>query len=451
MWMAAVVAGLAALPLVPWALFLAGRTTPMGLRVEHEPLPPTEAPARALAPRVEAWLDAPVRVSVGDALGWHTRRELGARLDVDALERRALTLGRSGRPWRDLPELWSAWAGSTHLRWRVYADEAAVRAFVRAAAREHDRAPQAALVDARGRRVRESAPGRSVRRAEAVRVLSAALRRGSRALVLPVQTLAPPPAPPPPPPEPTRVQVARYATRLRTHGGERARAHNVRTAAGYLDGALIPPRGELSFNRRVGPRDRARGYRDAHVIVGGEMVDGIGGGVCQVASTLHAAAFLGGLDVVRHVPHSRPSEYIPMGLDATVVWPSVDLVLSNPFTFPLEVRARLESAGEGTELVVELWGAARVARVEWRTEILATESWADRFVEDPSVPAGAQRVSQRGIRGFRILRERTVEDHRGIRVEQRRIEYPPTDRIVRVAPSEAGGAELAGAIGSRPW
>ena len=73
------------------------------------------------------------------------------------------------------------------------------------------------------------------------------------------------------------------------------------------------------------------------------MVEGTGGGTCQVASTLHAIAFFGGLDIVQRLPHSRPSGYIPAGLDATVVYPVVDLKLRNPFTFPVVVHATVSA------------------------------------------------------------------------------------------------------------
>jgi vancomycin resistance protein YoaR len=448
-----------AVPLVPWGAFLAQRATPTGLRVAGEPVASTASPAFALGPRADAWLDEDVRVDLGAERSWHSRRELGVTIDLDALEARALGLGRSGDPLRDVPALWSAWRGTTDLEWPVRVDEGTIRGFVRAAAARHDRPARGAILEADGRSVEESVDGRRVRRAEAVRALLAALREGRRSIVLPVDRL---PAPPPTRrarPAPRPVLIARYVTQLRTHGGERSRAHNVRTAAGYLDGAVLAPHGRLSFNERVGARDRAHGYRDAHVIFDGEMVDGIGGGVCQVASTLHGAAFLGGLEIARHQPHSRPSEYIPMGLDATVVWPTVDLVIQNPFPFEVRVRAYVRDVERGAEMTVELWGAERPREVEWRTEIVATEPWSDRYVEDATVPAGEERVSQRGIRGFVVLRERTIRHRNGVEVERQRLTYPPTDRIVRVAPGTldptgqpAGPpAELTTALPTNPF
>ncbi len=431
-----------ALPLVPWAAFQLTDGPPAGVRVDGAPL--SGDAGAAIARRAREWLAAEVQVTADEVTHRRTREELGARIDVAAAQRRVAGLGRTGSPLRDLAQLWSAWAGRTDLGWRVGLDARAARAFVREMAQEADHAPQPPRVDADGALLALSADGVRVRRSEAVRALMRALRAGSRTVILPVERtssgVGERALPPIVAPSARPVVIGRYTTRFRTSGAERDRAHNVATAAGYLDGAVLAAGGRLSFNERVGARDRAHGYRDAHVIVGGEMVDGIGGGVCQVASTLHAAAFLAGLDVAEHAPHSRPSEYIPMGLDATVVWPRTDLVLVNPFPFPIRVRA---VADDGA-LTVELYGLERARRVDWRTRVLETESFGDRYVEDPLVPPGEQRVSQRGIRGFVVERSRTVEDEAGLRVERRRLRYPPTDRIVRVAPGELDDPRGAG-------
>jgi vancomycin resistance protein YoaR len=430
----AIAAALLLLPFAPWAAHAALGHTPSGLRVDGRALPASREPRVLLAQRADRWLDARVRVAVGDVVRRRSRRELGARIDLDALTRRAASLGRSGRPWRDLPDLWSAWTGDADLAWTLSIDEHTARAFVREIAREADHPPRPALVDSDGQPIELSADGLRVNRAQAMRALSRTLREGRRAVLLPSRRLSSGVGAralsPVLHPDARPIVVARYSTRYRTRGTERARAHNVETAARYLDGAVIAAHGRFSFNERVGARDRAHGYREAHVIVGGEMVDGIGGGVCQVASTLHAAAFLAGLAIVEHQPHSRPSEYIAMGLDATVVWPTIDLVISNPFPFPLTVRAR----AEGGEIYVELYGRRRLRRVDWEHHVLATSPFSDRYVEDPLVPPGEQRVSQRGIRGFWVARERSIEDERGVHIEERRLHYPPTDRIVRVAP-----------------
>ena len=137
-----------------------------------------------------------------------------------------------------------------------------------------------------------------------------------------------------------------FETRYATDKKHEARTFNLRLAASKLDGHVILPGETFDFNEVVGPRDEANGYKVAPVIAQGELVDGIGGGTCQIAGTLHGAAFFGGLDIVERRPHTRPSFYIKMGLDATVVYPTITLRLRNSFDHPV-VLARDGSRRRG--------------------------------------------------------------------------------------------------------
>ena len=423
-----------ALPFALWASFLAWDHTPHGLRLDGRPLSPTRDPSAELERRAQAWGAVPLHVDAEGTARARPRGELGASPDVASARRSVLRLARTGDPLRDLPALFSAWSGEADIDWRIRVDRATVAAFVEELANEVDRPPRPAEIDGRGRLVELSADGARLDRRGAIDAIAVALRSGRRSVRVPVTRLSSglgetALAPTVRPSAPT-VLLGRYSTRFATHGDDRPRAHNVLTAASYLDGAVIPAHERLSFNDRVGERSTDRGYRIAHVIADGEMVDGLGGGVCQVASTLHAAAFLAGLTVVDHTPHSRPSAYIPMGLDATVVWPNVDLVLRNPYPSPILVRAR----ADGGRMVVELFGRDHPPRVDWSRRVIETEDFADRYVEDPTVPPGEERESQAGIRGFLLERERVIEDGLGPRRQETRLRYPPTDRIVRVSP-----------------
>ncbi|MEM9075258.1 MAG: VanW family protein [Myxococcota bacterium] len=227
--------------------------------------------------------------------------------------------------------------------------------------------------------------------------------------------------------------MARYETRYRTYGRHRGRAHNVERAAALIDNTIVPPGGTFSFNGTVGPRTRRNGFRLAPVIEGGELVRGLGGGgVCQVASTLHAAALKAGLRVDAR-PHSRPSSYISLGLDAAVSYPALDLVITNPHDFPVQFRVHAE---EG-EVRAELVGDERFD-VEVGRRVLGRRGFGQRVVEDASLAPGEQVVAQEGIRGARVEVTRTFASGA---VERRVVQYPPTERIIRIG--VRGGAEGA--------
>ena len=107
------------------------------------------------------------------------------------------------------------------------------------------------------------------------------------------------------------------------------RGHNIALAAGKLNGSLVKPNGIFSFNDTVGLRTAAAGYKVAGVILDGQLADGIGGGVCQVSSTLYNAILLAGLTPTARTSHALPSAYCPPGLDATVADGQIDLQFRN--------------------------------------------------------------------------------------------------------------------------
>lgn len=107
------------------------------------------------------------------------------------------------------------------------------------------------------------------------------------------------------------------------------RGHNITLAAGKLNGTLVKPTDIFSFNDTVGLRTAAAGYKVAGVILDGQLADGIGGGVCQVSSTLYNAILLAGLTPTARTSHALPSAYCPPGLDATVADGQIDLQFRN--------------------------------------------------------------------------------------------------------------------------
>jgi vancomycin resistance protein YoaR len=228
-----------------------------------------------------------------------------------------------------------------------------------------------------------------------------------------------------------RDVVATFETTYPWLGKEAPRAHNIAEAAAHLDGTVLLPHEIVSFNDVVGPRTTDNGFARAFQIYKGEMIEGVGGGTCQVSSTLHAAALYAGLRIVERAPHSRPLGYVPLGLDSTVVYPEVDLKLENPWPFPIAVHA---AADRGT-IRVELLGERRPATVRLVRETLHVEPYTRRVEVHPELRAGRYLLKQKGIRGYdiRVIRRVTTTD--GVSREERTTDrYPETPELYWVAP-----------------
>jgi vancomycin resistance protein YoaR len=219
--------------------------------------------------------------------------------------------------------------------------------------------------------------------------------------------------------------LAEHTTELQFRGRHRGRAYNVALAASRLDGAIIGAGQEFSFNDRVGPRTRRAGFRAAPEINEGVLTDGVGGGVCQVATTLHHAVLGAGLEVLEQRTHTLPSHYARPGMDATVYYGQIDYRIRNPHPFPIRVRAHSEDG----VLTVALEGAAPVAPTTVDVQVARRIPPQVRTVVDPSLPAGASVVEERGQAGVVAVVRIARPD--GTRTE-RVVRYQATDRVVRV-------------------
>jgi vancomycin resistance protein YoaR len=223
--------------------------------------------------------------------------------------------------------------------------------------------------------------------------------------------------------------LASFDTGFSRGGGQANRARNIEVASSRVNGLVLMPGQAASFNEIVGARSTENGFQKAGEIFRGEMVEGVGGGTCQVASTLHAIGFFGGLDIVERLPHSRPSAYIPLGLDATVVYPSVDLKLRNPFAFPVVVHAWVE----GQKLKMELLGSDKPVSVSYGRDVLATFPFTRKVVEEDWVTE--PKIKQKGIKGVTIRRARVLVFTSGERRVETSVDtYPPAQEIYRVPP-----------------
>ena len=186
-----------------------------------------------------------------------------------------------------------------------------------------------------------------------------------------------------------REKLCSYTTYFNEKDG--GRCENIRLSARRLDGIALQPYGEFSFNGAVGPRTRENGYQEAKVIAGGEFVVGVGGGVCQVSTTLYNAALLSGLTVLEYHPHSLRVGYVPPSRDAMVSSFS-DLRLYNPRPETVYISAEV-----GRDwLRFTLYGKS-----DGRTYSIESRTLQEIPPPEPIVEDGAEGVVRYGVNGLR--------------------------------------------------
>jgi vancomycin resistance protein YoaR len=233
--------------------------------------------------------------------------------------------------------------------------------------------------------------------------------------------------------------MGHYQTQFSVY--DRDRNFNLKLAASKLNGVVLKPGQEWSFNDQVGERSQKNGYKIAHVINAGEMVDGLAGGTCQISTTLFGAAFFAGIDIVKTTNHSRPSAYTALGFDATVVWPNTDLKLKNPYDFPVAIHYVVANG----EAKVEILGKPRpYDKIQFVRQILEEKPYESEERPDDEVAEDETSIDQEGFPGYRMLRERRfIKDGKVVKTNKWSVEYAPVTEYIRRGTNKSPDAKHA--------
>ena len=201
--------------------------------------------------------------------------------------------------------------------------------------------------------------------------------------------------------------VGRYTT---FYGGDANRIHNVQLVAQLIDRHLIAPHSTFSFNKTTGERNAAQGFLEAPVIINGELKTGLGGGVCQVSTTVFNAAFEAGLPITSRTNHALYIDHYPLGRDATVNYPDTDLTFQNDSDNWILVRTIIGSSS----LTVRLFGTPLHRRVETQTSPLKkTGPPPVKRVPDPKLYVGEKVVEEYGQPSRSVSVRRLVYNAKG--------------------------------------
>lgn len=207
------------------------------------------------------------------------------------------------------------------------------------------------------------------------------------------------------------------------------RVANIDRMADEIDGTILRPGETFSLNSATGPRTPENGYQEAQVIVDGELVPGIGGGVCQVATTLFNAAFGAGLEVTERINHSLHISKYPLGRDATVNYGHQDLKFRNDTPYGVLFEASVSSRG----MTVSLYSSPTGRVVDVQTSPRRNPKPPDtKYIDDPGLPAGTEIVEEEGSAGFDVTVVRKVTAGGQVLHEDTFVsKYRPWKRIIR--------------------
>ena len=210
------------------------------------------------------------------------------------------------------------------------------------------------------------------------------------------------------------------------------RTENIKIATNASSGVILKPGQEYSFNTIVGKRNKANGYKSAPVIVQGEMQEDLGGGVCQVSSTLYNAALKSGMKIVNVKNHTIPSSYVGMGRDATVTDSGIDFVFKNPYKHNVYIQNYVT----GGSIVCQVFGSkVDEQNIEIQTKTISVSQATPQKVEKSDLPAGKEEVDKASRNGYVVETYRIYKDKNGKQIKKEKIatsSYPKQNGVIFV-------------------
>ena len=223
-------------------------------------------------------------------------------------------------------------------------------------------------------------------------------------------------------------KLATYSTSYASSNANRST--NIALAASKINGTVLMPGEEFSFNGTVGKRTAANGFKTATVYSNGQVTTDYGGGICQVSSTLYNTVLKANLEITNRVNHTFTVGYVPIGLDATVSWGSPDFKFKNNRSYPIKIVATTSNK----RLTISVFGLKE--DVEYEVELVSyktgTIPYSTVYTTDSSLGKGKTKVVQWGSNratsvAYKILKLNGKEVSRTLLSKDR---YSPHNQII---------------------
>lgn len=225
--------------------------------------------------------------------------------------------------------------------------------------------------------------------------------------------------------------LSSFSTKYDVTNGNRST--NLRLAAEKINGTVLMPGEEFSYNKVVGERTISAGYKEAKIYSNGKVIDGLGGGICQISSTLYNAVLYANLEITERRNHQFVTSYIDAGLDATVVYGSTDFKFKNSREFPIKIVAEVKNG----VAKMDIYGMKEAVEYEVRLEpvVINYIPYKTTYIKDSSLAEGTQRVEQAGCNGVKTVTYKYLFLN-GSLVSKTKISndtYNPMQKIVRTS------------------
>ena len=208
------------------------------------------------------------------------------------------------------------------------------------------------------------------------------------------------------------------------------RSNNIYIATNKTNNILLNNNEEFSFNNIIGQRSEQAGFKEAPVIINGEMQSGLGGGICQVSSTIYNAVLYSGLEITEARNHSIPSSYIEKGRDATVSYGAVDLKFRNNYQYPILIQNKVIN----DTIVTTIYGNDRYKReIDIVTELVETIPNKTIVKKSSIMYNGENFIQEKGRNGYKIKTYRIYKNKNGEILSKEYINesyYPPINKII---------------------
>ena len=227
--------------------------------------------------------------------------------------------------------------------------------------------------------------------------------------------------------------------------GTGARKGNVKLAGAAVNGLVLNDGDVFDYNQVVGKRTVERGYGEAATYVNGETVNTVGGGICQVSSTIYLATLLANLEIVERYNHRFYPGYITLGMDATVSWGGPEFRFKNNTGYPI----RIDVSYANSKLTVTVVGTkVNDNYVKMTYDLISSSGYETEYVETGDLPYGTQKQKQNGYKGYDVVTYRNVYDKDGnllSHTQEARSKYSNRNQIMLVGTAGAPSTPVGGA------